>query len=885
MKLLISLALLMGLTLPSCAIASWPGSPSDFSDASIQAIAELQDLSKAQIAIQLHPRNALADEEDLPDTMLDFLEDLLSGPVEFIRKSGSGGAFLVRLVDARDYDDLADAANAIRMAKDVLWVRVIPDGLSLDEQLALAASELALPNDSSGEYVTTFRVVFHDPTTHRARSRADGLPLALIASVQQATLSDVRLARPMSGNAWVFEFPHALPIAAAEAAMERLRILPKVESAHISRKVSLQMLPNDPFFPPSGPHGQYNLQAPGSAGPFGGPVIGIDAPGAWNITTGSANTVVAVLDTGVLFSHPELNGKFLPGYDVVDGDNNATDPGDYCEATGSSSSWHGSHVSGIIAARTNNGIGIAGIDWNTRILPLRVLGQCGGTEADVIDGLRWAAGIPVPGLPTNPNPARVINLSLAAAAPCDSQWQSAINQVIASGALVIAAAGNQNGFAGNYRPGSCSGVITVVASDPLGSKASYSNYGSPAFIPELAAPGGDISRYRSFVSGIISSANVGAQGPTTNSLSAYQGTSMAAPHVAGVASLMLAVNPALTASQLYALITNPSNLTPFPESSDLSLNYPLGGRGVLNALKAVQAAQASLPPPATAHPMLLRDAIYLYDQPLNARGDKVLAGVDCDVFQLVLDVKAGRTDLAMGQAASLAAGLASAKPYPDRIVSSAAMFAYSLYGIQQVKSFTFNDQTNLDSADTTGSATVFGYCFSRSPQARVYLHEKDLCQNTYSDGRTTSCNDVDNGIGGGALSSMTLRDAIYLYDQDIMTNHELQLAGSNCDVLQLVLDVESGYSDIMIYEGSASMQYPDRILASADMFAYALYSNAAIKRFGLGDRNVAATNSAAGKATAFGYCYSTRANAFVFRRDTASQTCSNSANQPIACPN
>src|SRR5690606_18877418 len=153
-------------------------------------------------------------------------------------------------------------------------------------------------------------------------------------------------------------------------------------------------------------------------------------------------------------------------YDFVDNDSNASDPGDYCNVEGqeSASSWHGTHISGTIAANTNDGVGAAGVDWATRIVPVRVLGQCGGMAEDVIDGMRWAAGLPVPGTSVNANPVRVINLSLAGIGACTASWQQVIDDVTAAGALVIVSAGNYQSPIDNYSPASCNGVITVVAS-------------------------------------------------------------------------------------------------------------------------------------------------------------------------------------------------------------------------------------------------------------------------------------------------------------------------------------------------------------------------------------------------------------------------------------
>lgn len=304
------------------------------------------------------------------------------------------------------------------------------------------------------------------------------------------------------------------------------------------------------------------------------------------------------------------------------------------------------------------------------------------------------------------------------------------------------------------------------------------------------------------------------------------------------------------------------------------------------------AASASVTPAATPNPMTLRDAIYLYGQTLSADGDKVLVGADCDVFQLVLDVTSGHTRLAMGQAGTLANALAGQTPYVDAILGSDAMFAYALYQDQAVKTFSFNDPGQPPAAQI-GTATAFGYCYSTKPGARVYLQQRAVCTNTYSDGHTAACAPPDNGsgMGGGGDGSLVLRDAIYLYDQDFNGRGDKALAGENCDVFQLVLDVEYGYTDLAMAQASdldaavaAQSDYVDRIVASADMFAYALYENQATKAFVFKDKAAPASSSKIGRGTVFGYCYSADPNARVYlrARNQCLDTFSNGQTKPIA---
>ena len=330
---------------------------------------------------------------------------------------------------------------------------------------------------------------------------------------------------------------------------------------------------------------------------------GANLPGAWDIITGSTTIRVAVLDTGILFDHPDLQGRTVGGYDFVsntsaanDGngrDSDASDPGDFCNPD--PSSWHGSHVAGTIGAATNNGIGVAGINWVSKVLPVRVLGQCGGSDSDIIDGMRWAAGLSVSGVPANPNPARVLNLSLggynsgcdpntnpdAAACKCPTSFQNAVNEIVAAGAILAIAAGNEQTNARASVPGNCAGVITVGATDRGGDKASYSNFDSSV---EISAPGGETAV--SDANGVLSTLNAGTTSPAAFNYVAYQGTSMATPHVAGIASLILSVRPELTPAQVLQIIQQTA--TPFAATSDCTTS--LCGAGVINAAAAVAQA-------------------------------------------------------------------------------------------------------------------------------------------------------------------------------------------------------------------------------------------------------------------------------------------------------
>ncbi|MFE4196535.1 S8 family serine peptidase [Paenarthrobacter sp. NPDC056912] len=283
---------------------------------------------------------------------------------------------------------------------------------------------------------------------------------------------------------------------------------------------------------------------------------GINVLGAWDVSQGEGS-VVAVVDSGIL-GHTDLDANVLPGYDMIndlatsrDGDLRDPNPRDEGDATydgqcaagkaGARSSWHGTHVAGIIAAVAGNGKGVAGVAPKAKIVPIRALGTCGGYTSDIADGIRWAAGGTVTGVPANANPARVINLSVGGRAACSATYQNAVNFARGQGAVVVVAAGNENIDASLISPANCSNVITVGASTKDNSKAYYSNSGENV---DVTAPGGDMTK--NAVDGIVSTLNNGADTATTEDYYLKSGTSMAAPHVAAVAAMMLSKLPALT---------------------------------------------------------------------------------------------------------------------------------------------------------------------------------------------------------------------------------------------------------------------------------------------------------------------------------------------------
>jgi serine protease len=330
---------------------------------------------------------------------------------------------------------------------------------------------------------------------------------------------------------------------------------------------------------------------------------GMNVPGAWDKTTGSGVTV-AVIDTGYA-AHTDLAAGVVSGYDFIstsadarDGngrDSDAKDEGDWNATDGecgtgskaSNSSWHGTHVAGTIAATAGNSKGVAGIAYNAKIQPVRVLGKCGGSSADIADAITWASGGTVPGIPANPNPAKVINMSLGgASSTCPSVYQNAINGAVSRGTTVVVAAGNSNANASGFTPANCAGIINVASTSREGNRSFYSNFGS---IVDVAAPGGETRRATDTPgtittpeNGILSTLNSGATTQSTENYKPYQGTSMAAPHIAGLAALLKSAKSTLTPAEIEAAIK--SNARPLPGTC--TGGY---GAGIADATKSVNA--------------------------------------------------------------------------------------------------------------------------------------------------------------------------------------------------------------------------------------------------------------------------------------------------------
>lgn len=354
--------------------------------------------------------------------------------------------------------------------------------------------------------------------------------------------------------------------------VKRLSQQPGVRSATVNRIVHAQLTPTDPLFARQRWHYE-----------------SIQLPAAWDITTGSSDVIVAVIDSGAVLGHPELQSKFVDGYDMVGRDADVTDSG---YQIGTERIYHGTHVMGTIGAVANNGNGGAGVAWGARIMPIRALDGRSGTAYNVMQSVRYAAGLPNDSGRLPARRADIINMSLGSDDSCTAGEAELFEQVAAAGIVVVASAGNSRSNV-ETSPATCPSVFGVIATGPGGNLAEYSNYG-PRF--SLAAPGGDMrfdADVDGFLDGIFSTAGTPGNGVIDPSYTYLQGTSMASPHVAGVFALMKSVRPSLTPLELRQLLEggwitdeDPSN-APYYELS----------HGVINAYKAVRAAGNNMTPP------------------------------------------------------------------------------------------------------------------------------------------------------------------------------------------------------------------------------------------------------------------------------------------------
>ena len=465
---------------------------------------------------------------------------------------------------------------------------------SVSSPIVQAGGLQPIPQQSLTSYTDQLIIKLRNGGTSTQRTIVGAGQTQALSAAAGVSLSPLRV---MKTGAQVLKLPYRMAVADAAVIAQRLSDDPNVEYAEPDRIMRALLVPTDPRYPE-----QWHYHEPTG---------GVNLPAAWDITTGAAGIVIAVLDTGVLATHADLaSGRLLAGYDFIttlsmanDGDGrdaDPSDPGDWVVADecvsdpgASNSSWHGSHVMGTVGAIANNNptpLGGAGANWNSMLLPVRVLGKCGGFVSDIVDAMMWAAGFPVAGVPNNANSAHVLNLSLGGLGPCSATEQTAIDQITASGTVVVVAAGNGSSNASLSSPGNCNGVITVAATDRAGGRAFYSNFGS---VVEIAAPGGETAIP---ANGVLSTINTGSTtpdaGPLGDTYTFYQGTSMATSHVTGVVSLMLSVNGGLTPTQVLQKLQ--ATARKFPATCTGC------GAGIVDAALAVQSANNVVAPTADA---------------------------------------------------------------------------------------------------------------------------------------------------------------------------------------------------------------------------------------------------------------------------------------------
>ena len=425
---------------------------------------------------------------------------------------------------------------------------------------------------------------------------------ARVDALAARTGRPMRYLRTLATGATLIDAGSDLDEAALERFAARLNAARPSGVAYIEpdRRMYAALTPNDPML----------SSLWGVAGPAqSNGIAGVNAYTAWDRVDGSGVTV-AVIDTGYR-AHADLSGQVVAQYDFIsdptsanDGggrDADALDTGDFrisgsCGSSGTSnSSWHGTHVAGTIAARGNNGVGVVGVAYGAKLVIARVLGRCGGSTSDIADAIIWASGGTVSGVPANSQPAQVLNMSLGGQYPCSASptTQSAIDSARSRGATVVVAAGNSNMDAANFSPASCNGVISVASIGDGGSRAPYSNYGASV---DVAAPGGDMSRGSTV--GILSTYNSGATTPGSDSYAYLQGTSMASPHVAGVAALLYAAKPSITPTEVEAVLK--ANVRAFPGTCS---NCGTGLVDATLALTAITPGPGSLRFSASAYAM------------------------------------------------------------------------------------------------------------------------------------------------------------------------------------------------------------------------------------------------------------------------------------------
>lgn len=473
------------------------------------------------------------------------------------------------------------------------------------------------------------RWIIHVPATGGVKQ--------VLGAITQRLGVPVRVVRPLlQPNSWLIQLdslPVLSTLATQPAVSALLNAIPGVgfASPDIEFKAVAISPPDDPLY------GANQSDYLGSS-----TYAGMNMPAVWEQTRGSASRIIAVLDTGVLFDHPELRGRLLPGYDFVsqvtpptgtiesapvaasgsnDGngrDPDASDPGDapppgfVCSDGSTTSSFHGTAVASVAVAQANNGALLAGVDWNAKVLPVRISGRCGtATTSDIVDGMYWATGSGRvdPAIGVNPNPANVINLSFATSAPLGSNCTDAgsaavrlaVSDARARGVAVVIAAGNNNGGPVEF-PASCPGVIAAGAVQSNGALASYSAQGTTTNALTLMAPGDAKGQFvAAYNPGILGGSRNGAPDPNKNGAAMFAGTSFAAPMLSAVVTLLESAAPTLSVDQIINVLK--SSALPYPSSASCSSGglFGLGGctcgtnscgAGIVSPLQALNQARA-----------------------------------------------------------------------------------------------------------------------------------------------------------------------------------------------------------------------------------------------------------------------------------------------------
>ncbi len=498
------------------------------------------------------------------------------------------GAIELELATPQDGAELRPKLAALRRDRSVLWVEPSTADRAASAQRATGAPA----GHGAGAYVDVGQKLLVRLAGDPSPDWSTLMP-RLVERMGAAAIAERQV-----GNVWVLRLMAPVRsdrLAQIAAALEED---PAVQYADpVRRRFAKLLVPDDPFFP-----SQWALTDP---------VGGINVQAAWDLQlqTAPVSTTVAVVDTGIL-KHADLANRLLPGYDFItdpgyarDGDGRDPDPTDQGDWTDEGacggfpahpSTWHGTYVTGIIAADVNNGIGISGIDLFAQIVPVRVLGECAGTDEDVFEGMLWASGVQIAGVPPTPFPAKVINMSLGGEGTCPSAVQDAIDDALAQGSVVVVAAGNESSDASNFAPSGCSGVITVAATNRAGDIAFYSNFGRRV---DIAAPGGDFDD-----GGVLSLSNDGQTVAGNDAYASAIGTSAAAPQVSGVVSMMLARDPTLTAGRVLSILQGTAR--EFPTGS-VCRNGAVCGAGILDAgLALASTVPGGLVPPAGAAPVV-----------------------------------------------------------------------------------------------------------------------------------------------------------------------------------------------------------------------------------------------------------------------------------------